>query len=395
VKHSDPLLGLVEAYDADPEQGAAPADSPQARALMERVLAQPRDVTGPLPDRTTVRRLRAAWPTRLVATGAAVAVVAVVGIGYSQLSAEDAPAPFAVASGVSSPWVASGECSVRNATPQETATAAWFLGADDLPLFRVDAVQTDGCSTPQYSTYADQGWPGAAYLEIDPETRELTGGITFWPSYTGQVSDYGDHVSEITVGSAEALLTDTGNESWQVDWEHGDSSWQITASGVDRSTVLEIAEIVETTGSADALPASIDGLDRADLGDEPRGPAVLVDLSYTRDAETERTGDALFLSLRPTMPWEATVTVGTYLGPGSGGNVLVVDIGETRGLYVNNGIPGEGRLTWNLPSGQTARLWGTGSVDELVESAVSLERAGPSDPRIAENLNAREVFNGR
>lgn len=395
MKHSDPLFLLVEAHDADPERGAAPADSPQAQALMERVLAQPRDVTGPLPDHTTVRRLRAAWPTRLVATGAAVAVVAVVGIGYSQLSAEDAPAPFAVASGVSGPWVASGECSVRNATPQETASAAWFLGAEDLPLFRVDAVQTNGCSAPQYSMYADQGWPGAAYLEIDPETRALTGGITFWPSYTGPVSDYGDLVSEITVGSADALLTNTGNESWQVDWEHGDSTWQITASGVEQSTVLEIAEIVETTGSAEALPESLDGLDRVDLGAEPRGPAVLVDLSYTADAESERFGDALFLSLRPTMPWEATVTVGTYLGPGSGENVLVVDVGETRGLYVNNGVPGHGSLAWNLTSGQTARLWGTGTVEELVATASNLEQATPSDPRISENLNVREVFNGR
>lgn len=394
MKHSDPLFLLVAEHDADPEQGAAPADSPQARALMERVLAQPRDVADLRPDHSAVRRHRSAWPARLLAAGAAVAVVAVVGISYNQLSAEDAPAPFAVASGVSGPWVASGECSVRNATPQETASAAWFLGAEDLPLFRVDAVQTDGCSTPQYSTYADQGWPGAAYLEIDPETMSLTGAVTFWPGYTGTVSDDGDLVSDVTVGSADALLTSTGDESWQVDWDHGDSTWQITASGVDRSTVLEIAEIVETTGSAEGLPESLDGLERVDLGDEPRGPAVLVDLSYTDDAETERTGDALFLRLRPTMPWEATVSVGTYLGPGSE-HVRVVDIAGSRGLYLNNGSPESSWLTWNLPSGQTALLSGTGTAESLAEKATSLEPAEASDPRITENLNAREAFVGR
>ncbi|ACZ22900.1 hypothetical protein Sked_29990 [Sanguibacter keddieii DSM 10542] len=396
MKHADPLFLLVEAHDADPERGGASADSPQARALLQRITAGPQDVADPQAEHDTMRRLRATWPTRLAAAGAVAAVAAVAGIGYSQLSAEDAPAPVAVASGVSILVVPSGECSVRDATPQEAAGAAWFLGSEDLPLFRVDAVQTNGCTTSQYSTYSYQGWPGAAYVEIDPATQALTGAITFWPRYTGPVSDGGDDVSEITVGGADALLRYTGHESWQVDWEHGDAQWQITSSGVDESTVREIAEIVETTGTTDALPQSVDGFDRVDLGEEPRGPAVLVDLSYTEDAVTERTGDALFLELRPSIPWEATVSVGTYLGPGADPQgVRVVDLGGTPGLYVDNGGPSAGTLTWNLPSGQTARLWGTGTLERLVESATSLVRADADDPRVVDNLNQREDFVGR
>lgn len=396
MKHADPLFLLVEAHDADPERGGASADSPQARALLQRITAGPQDVADPQAEHDAVRRLRAGWPTRLAAAGAVAAVVAVGGIGYSQLSAEDAPAPVAVASGVSILVVPSGDCSVRDATPQETAGAAWFLGTDDLPLFRLDAVQTNGCTTSQYSTFVDQGWPGAAYLEVDPATQALTGAITFWPRYTGPVSDEGDDVSEITVGGTEALLRSTGHESWQVDWEHGDAQWQITSSGVDESTVREIAEIVETTGTTDALPQSVDGFDRVDLGEEPRGPAVLVDLSYTEDAVAERTGDALFLELRPSMPWEATVSVGTYLGPKPAPDgVRLVDLDGTRGLYVDNGGTIAGTLTWNLASGQTATLWGTGTFERLVESATSLVRADATDPRVTDNLNQREDFVGR
>ena len=113
-------------------------------------------------------------------------------------------------------------------------------------------------------------------------------------------------------------------------------------------------------------------------------------------ARNETTGEAIFLTLRPTVPWQSSISLGTDLSEGSTGT-RVVDVGGTRGLSVDDGTPEDptSTLTWDLPSGQTAMLWGSGSTEDWVELAENLETASATDPQIVDHLNQRPPFRGR
>lgn len=396
MKHSDPLFLLVEANDADPERGAAPADSPRAQALMERILAQPRSSHAPAPAHTAVRRLRGSWPARLAAAGASVAVVAVAAVSYSRLPTDEAPTEVAVASGVTGFVVPSGGCTVRNATPQEAARATSFLTTEDLPLYRVDAVRTSGCPTYSTNSYADQATPVATYLRVVGDDLMVTGALTLWSDVVDARGSWGP-TSDIAVGSEAGKLVDVGDGRYAISWEEDDGTqMQITASGVALPLVLELAETFEMHGSTDALPTSVDGLELVDVATAPHGPATFVDLSYTRRVEDETTGEATFLTLRPKKGWEASIST-AYPTDALTSAVHLVDIDGALGMSVNNGSDEDPSITliWDLPSGQTAMLWGSGDTASFVELAENLETATATDPRIVENLNQRAPFIGR
>lgn len=395
MKHSDPLLLLVEAHDTDPEQGAAPADSPQAQALMERILAEPRTSRSPEQEHIAARRLRASWPARLAAAGATVAVVAVAAISYSRLPTDDAPTEVAVASGVTGFVVPSGGCTVRNATPQEAARAISFPTTEELPLYRVDAVWTSGCDTFSQNSSAEDATPVVTYLRVRPEDRAATGALTLWRDVVDNEYPMPGTETAVAVGSVPGTLLHGEDEVYRLTWDIDGSRWQITASGVSPAVVLEFAEALGTHGSTDALPPSVDGMEQVDTAPLPEGPAVLVDLSYTRQVEDETTGEAVFLTLRPRIPWETRPSGGGARSDGTG--YRVVDVDGAMGLSFDDGTPEDpsATLIWNLPSGQTAMLWGSGDTEDWIELAENLETTTATDPRIVDNLNQRAPFRGR
>lgn len=362
---------------------------------MERILAEPRALDGPPREHSAVRRLRASWPARLAAAGATVAVVAVAAISYSRLPTDDVPSEAAVASGVTGFVVPSGECTVRNATPQEAARATSFLTTEELPLYRVDAVRTSGCATFSQNSSAEEATPVVTYLRVRPDDQAATGALTLWRDVVD--NEYPIHGTEtaVSVGSVTGTLPHGGDETYRLTWDVDGSRWQITASGVSPAVVLEFAEAVETHGSTDALPASVDGMEQVDTAPLSQGPAVLVDLSYTRQVEDETTGEAVFLTLRPRIPWETWLSQGGARSDGTGHRIVHID--GAMGLSFDDGTPEDpsATLVWDLPSGQTAMLWGSGDTATFVELAENLETTTATDPRIVDNLNQRALFRGR